>query len=167
MEGHQWLGKPSNYLQMLEKLTQLLFLCIWKLLLECWLSTEWAITYKYLYMERRRPKLEWDGNHRKKLMGNDFSLRCPVKPLIEWVRYTSIEPLCRERKRGCLRTILRFGVPFCLIVPHHTDLKCSSISHQRWWSWWKKVVVISLNFHQSAQNNFPAIEEAWLKISNQ
>ena len=111
------------------------------------------ITYKYLYMERRRPKLEWDGNHRKKLMGNDFSLRCPVKPLIEWVRYTSIEPLCRERKRGCLRTILRFGVPFCLIVPHHTDLKCSSISHQRWWSWWKKVVVISLNFHQSAQNN--------------
>lgn len=125
------------------------------------------ITYKYLYMERRRPKLEWDGNHRKKLMGNDFSLRCPVKPLIEWVRYTSIEPLCRERKRGCLRTILRFGVPFCLIVPHHTDLKCSSISHQRWWSWWKKVVVISLNFHQSAQNNFPAIEEAWLKISNQ
>ena len=125
------------------------------------------ITYKYLYMERRRPKLEWDGNHRKKLMGNDFSLRCPVKPLIEWVRYTSIEPTCRERKRGCLRTILRFGVPFCLIVPHHTDLKCSSISHQRWWSWWKKVVVISLNFHQSAQNNFPAIEEAWLKISNQ
>ena len=125
------------------------------------------ITYKYLYMERRRPKLEWDGNHRKKLMGNDFSLRCPVKPLIEWVRYTSIEPTCRERKRGCLRTILRFGVPFCLIVPHHTDLKCSSISHQRWWSWWKKVVVISLNFHQSAQNNFSAIEEAWLKISNQ
>ena len=125
------------------------------------------ITYKYLYMERRRPKLEWDGNHRKKLMGNDFSLRCPVKPLIEWVRYTSIEPTCRERKRGCLRTILRFGVPFCLIVPHHTDLKCSSISHQRWWWWWKKVVVISLNFHQSAQNNFPAIEEAWLKISNQ
>ena len=126
-----------------------------------------GILHISIYIWRRRPKLEWDGNHRKKLMGNDFSLRCPVKPLIEWVRYTSIEPLCRERKRGCLRTILRFGVPFCLIVPHHTDLKCSSISHQRWWSWWKKVVVISLNFHQSAQNNFPAIEEAWLKISNQ
>ena len=51
IEGHQWLGKASDILQKLEKLIQLLFLCIWKLLLECWLSTEWVITYEYLYIK--------------------------------------------------------------------------------------------------------------------
>ena len=51
MEGHQWLGKASGILQKLEKLTQLLFLCIWKLLFECRLSTEWVITYEYFYIK--------------------------------------------------------------------------------------------------------------------